>query len=63
MTDQEDAHEVVLTEVKEPDGKEKLDEESKKEELEEQVLQPTQPWLASTAAPSEEEDSFTYVCE
>lgn len=62
MTDQEDAYEV-LTEVKEPDGKEKLDKLTKKEELEEQVLQPTQPWLPSTATPSEEEDSFTYVCE
>ncbi|ETE68898.1 C-type lectin domain family 11 member A, partial [Ophiophagus hannah] len=61
MTDQEVAQEVVLTEVKEPDGKEKLDEETKKEELED--VQTTQPGLASTAAPSEEEDSFTYVCE
>ncbi|KAL7977260.1 hypothetical protein Chor_009209 [Crotalus horridus] len=62
MTDQEDAQEVLI-EVKEPDGKEKLDKLTKKEELEEQVLQPTQPWMPSTAAPSEEEDSFTYVCE
>ncbi|XP_007423150.1 C-type lectin domain family 11 member A [Python bivittatus] len=62
MTDQEDAQEVMLTEVKEPDGKENLDKEIEQEELEEEVLQPTQPWLPTTAAPSqEEEDSFTYV--